>query len=82
MPYSGSDFYHPNQLNEEDRQGVNRWIRTSGRFDAVADFDKVTQDPKQPNRLLPEYDSGDHLHPSPAGFRRMSNEIPLKLLEP
>lgn len=82
LPYSGSDFYHPDQLNEEDRQTINQWIRTSGRFDAVADFDKVTRDPKQPNRLLPEYDSGDHLHPSPAGFRRMADEIPLRPLAP
>lgn len=82
LPYSDNGFYHPDPSNDEDREEINQWIRTPGHFDAVADFDKVTQDPKQPNRLLPEYDSGDHLHPSPAGFRRMSDEIPLKSLAP
>ena len=56
---------------------MNTWIRTPGNFDAVIDFDAVVRDPKQPDRLLPAYDCGDHLHPSPAGYRAMGEAIPL-----
>ena len=77
LPYTGSDYYHPGPLSEADRQAINQWIRTPGNFDAVIDFDKVTRDPAHPDRLLPAYDSGDHLHPSPAGYRAMAEAIPL-----
>ena len=79
LPYTGSDYYHPGPLSEADRQTINQWIRTSGNFDAVIDFDKVTRDPAHPDRMLPAYDSGDHLHPSPAGYRAMGEAIPLSL---
>jgi lysophospholipase L1-like esterase len=79
MPYVGSDYYKPTPANEADRLRVNAWIRASGHFDAVVDFDRVTADPKQPDHLLPAYDSGDHLHPSPAGYRAMAESIPLSL---
>jgi len=78
-PYTGSDYYHPGPLSEADRQAINQWIRTPGHFDAVIDFDKATRDPAHPDRLLPAYDSGDHLHPSPAGYRAMGEAIPLSL---
>lgn len=78
-PYVGSDYYHPGPQNEADRQAVNQWIRTPGHFDAVIDFDKVVSDPAQPGRLLPAYDCGDHLHPSPAGYQAMGDAIPLSL---
>lgn len=78
-PYTGSDYYHPPPSDELDRQAVNRWIRSPGNFDAVVDFDKVMRDPAHPDRLLPVYDSGDHLHPSPAGYRAMAAAIPLAL---
>jgi lysophospholipase L1-like esterase len=65
--------------NEPKRQAVNQWIRTSRVFDGVIDFDAVTRDPSQPNRLLPAYDSGDHLHPSDAGYRAMGEAIDLRL---
>lgn len=78
-PYTGSDYYHPDALNEADRQAVNEWIRTAGHFDAVVDFDAVLRDPRHPDRLLPLYDSGDHLHPSPNGYRAMGNAVPLTL---
>jgi lysophospholipase L1-like esterase len=78
-PYVGSGYYHPGPLSEADRQAVNQWIRTSGHFDAVIDFDKVTADPQHPDQLLPAYDSGDHLHPSPAGYKAMAESISLSL---
>jgi lysophospholipase L1-like esterase len=64
---------------EEKRQAVNRWIRTSGAYDAVIDFDKVLRDPVYPSRLRPEYDSGDHVHPNDLGYRAMANAIRLSL---
>jgi lysophospholipase L1-like esterase len=78
-PDGGSGFYHPGPLNEADRQAVNAWIRAAGHFDAVIDFDAAVRDPQHPDRLLPEFDCGDHLHPSPAGYRAMANAIPLNL---
>jgi lysophospholipase L1-like esterase len=81
-PYVGSDYYHPGPLSEADRQAVNQWILSAGNFDAVVDFDKVVADPQHPDRLLPTYDCGDHLHPSPAGYRAMGEAIPLSLFAP
>jgi lysophospholipase L1-like esterase len=78
-PDAGSGFYHPDPLNEADRQAVNAWIRGLGHFDAVIDFDAVLRDPQHLDRLLPAYDCGDHLHPSPAGYHAMANAIPLSL---
>jgi lysophospholipase L1-like esterase len=79
LPYTGSDYYHPGPASEADRQAINQWIRTLGHFDEVVDLDKVMRDPAHPDRLLPEYDSGDHLHPSPAGYNAMGSAIPLSL---
>lgn len=79
MPYSGSGYYHPGASNEADRQAVNQWIRTAGHFDDVVDFDKTMGDPSHPDHLLAAYDCGDHLHPSPAGYRVMGESIPLSL---
>ncbi|MGB8480418.1 MAG: SGNH/GDSL hydrolase family protein [Acidobacteriaceae bacterium] len=81
-PYAGSDYYHPTARDELDRNAVNDWIRALGHFDAVIDFDKVMRDPSHPDRLLPSYDSGDHLHPSPAGYRAMATAVPLSLFHP
>jgi lysophospholipase L1-like esterase len=78
-PYIGSDYYHPGPLSEADRQAVNEWIRSPGHFDAVIDFDIVVRDPRQPYRLRTNYDCGDHLHPSPAGYKAMGDSIPLAL---
>jgi lysophospholipase L1-like esterase len=78
-PYMGSDYYHPGPASEADRQAINQWIRTSGHFDAVLDFDQIMRDPSHPDHLLPSYDCGDHLHPSPAGYRAMADAIPLSL---
>jgi lysophospholipase L1-like esterase len=78
-PYTESDYYHPGAESEADRQAINQWIRTPGHFDAVVDFDKVVRDPAHPAQLLPAYDSGDHLHPSVAGYEAMGSAIPLSL---
>jgi len=79
LPFGGAVSYHPDAANEADRQAVNAWIRTPGHFDGVIDFDAATRDPANPDRLLPTYDSGDHLHPSPAGYRAMGKAIDLEL---
>jgi len=55
---------------EDNRQAVNAWIRTAGAFDGVIEFDVLTRDPANPTFFLPEYDSGDHLHPNDAATRR------------
>jgi lysophospholipase L1-like esterase len=70
-------FYNP--TNEAKRQAVNRWIRTSGEYDGVIDFDRVMGAPGDPLRLNPSYDSGDHLHPNDAGYAAMAAAIPLRL---
>jgi len=66
--------------NEAQRAAVNRWIRTSGEYDGVIDFDRAVRDPAQPLRILARYDSGDHLHPNDAGMQAMADAIPLRLL--
>jgi lysophospholipase L1-like esterase len=76
-PYAGSRAY--SDAGEAIRQAVNTWIRTSKAFDAVVDFDAVTRDPKQPNRLRPEADSPDDLHPGDPGYKMMADAIPLTL---
>lgn len=79
MPFGGSGYYHPDTANEQDRQAINAWIRTPGRFDAVIDFDRLTADPAHPNKLSPAFDSGDGLHPSLAGYKAMADAVPLDL---
>jgi lysophospholipase L1-like esterase len=64
--------------SEARRDSVNAWIRTSGTFDGVIDFDAVTRDPDHPTRFLPAYD-GDHLHPNDAGYQAMAASIDLGL---
>jgi lysophospholipase L1-like esterase len=81
-PYAGSDYYHPGPMSEADRQAVNAWIRATGHFDNVIDFDAVVRDPGHPDRLLPAYDCGDHLHPSPKGYKAMGQAVPLSLFNP
>ena len=79
-PFKGTIFagyYSP--AKEAKRQAVNQWIRSSGEFDAVIDFDLATQDPSDPARLLPAYDSGDHLHPNDIGYKAMADFVDLSL---
>lgn len=80
-PFVGSDYYHPSPATEQDRQALNQWIRSATVFDGVVDFDAALRDPAHPERLLPAFDSGDHLHPGPAGYQRMGEAVPLDLLQ-
>ena len=64
-------------VGEAARQKVNQWIKSSGAFDAVIDFDAVERDPDHPTRMLPAYDSGDHIHPNDAGNAAMANAFDL-----
>jgi lysophospholipase L1-like esterase len=76
-PYEGAEFY--NAQGDQMRQAFNTYVRTSGIFDGVVDFDRVMRDPAHPLRFLPAFDSGDHLHPNDAGYKAMADSIDLKL---
>ena len=78
-PFEGAAYF--TQEGEAKRQALNRWIRTSGMHDGVIDFDMVTRDPAAPTKLLPAYDSGDHLHPGDAGYKAMGDAIDLALFK-
>ncbi len=72
-PMEGLWLY--NEQTEAMRQAVNEWIRTSGKYDAVVDFNAATRDPQQPTQLHPAQDSGDHIHPNDAGNAAMVDAI-------
>ena len=76
-PFGGNSYYTP--AHETARQTVNNWIRTSGSFDAVIDFDAVVRDPVTLTNLLSAYNSGDGLHLNPAGYQAMAMAIDLTL---
>ncbi len=76
-PYRGAGYF--SEKGEAIREAVNDWIRTSGAFDGVIDFDKIVRDPGDPTRFNPAYDSGDHLHPGDAGYKAMADGIDLAL---
>jgi lysophospholipase L1-like esterase len=76
-PFDGAAYF--TAVGEEKRKAVNEWIRTSQAYDAVIDFDALLRDPSQPSKFLPAYDSGDHLHPSDAGYEAMGNAVDLTL---
>jgi len=78
LPYQGVGAW--TATGEAKRVAVNQWIRTSRAFDGVIDFDAALRDPARPARLAPQYDSGDHLHPGPAGHEAMGNAVDLALL--
>ena len=69
------------ESKEAIRQSVNNWIRTSGSFDAVIDFDAVLRDPDHPSRLLPRFASEDHLHPNDLGYQAMADAIDLAIFK-
>lgn len=76
---AGEDYYADEA--EAQRQAVNEFIRTTDVFDGVVDFDEALRDPDDSDSLLPKYDSGDHLHPSDAGYRAMAEAVDLSLFE-
>ena len=76
-PYEGAAYYSPE--GEAKRQALNEWIRTSGEYDGVIDFDKVTRDPNSPGKFAAFADSGDHLHPGDAGYKAMGEAVDLAL---
>ena len=69
------------ESKEAFRQSVNKWIRTSGAFDGVIDFDAVLRDPDHPSRLSPRFASQDHLHPNDVGYQAMADAIDLALFQ-
>jgi lysophospholipase L1-like esterase len=77
-PYRGFTRYY-SAKGEAIRIAVNQWIRSSGSFDGVIDFDAAVRDPLHPDTFLPAYDHGDHLHPNDAGYRAMGDYIDLRL---
>ena len=79
LPDKGNGYYSDSA--ESLRQTVNTWIRTSGAFDGVVDFDKALADPANPTTLNPSFDSGDHLHPNAAGMQALANAVDLTLLK-
>jgi lysophospholipase L1-like esterase len=76
-PYGGANYY--SDKGEKVREDVNNWIRTSGTFDGVIDFDQITHDPANPTRFNAANDSGDHLHPGDDGYKAMGGAIDLKM---
>ncbi len=85
LPFEGAlhdtpqhNYWTP--AKEKLRRAVNQWIRTSGTFDAVIDFDAALRDPAHPARLLPAYDAGDHLHPNDAGDKALAEAVDLEKL--
>jgi lysophospholipase L1-like esterase len=76
-PFDGNGYY--TDAHEAVRQAVNNWIRTSGKYDAVIDFDAAVRDPATPTKLRSPCNSGDGLHLSPAGYQAMANAIDLGL---
>jgi lysophospholipase L1-like esterase len=79
MPYAETPYFAASTASEADRQAINKWIRAPGHFDAVIDFDQAMRDPSRPDHILPAYDSGDHIHPSPKGNLAMSNAVPIQI---
>jgi len=81
-PFEGTTiraYFTPEK--EIQRKAVNEWIRTGKAFDGVIDFDKAVRDPEHPDRMLPAFDGGDHLHPGDAGYKAMGDAIDLRMFQ-
>jgi len=74
-PYGGAGYARDE--GEAIRSALNEWIRTSGTFDAVVDFEAATRDSADPRKFKTEFDPGDHLHPNNAGYEAMANAVDL-----
>lgn len=79
LPIEGWRTYAP--FREEMRNAFNDWIRSTDLIDGCVDFDRALCDPQNPSAFLPEYDSGDHLHPSAAGYKAMADAVLKEILE-
>lgn len=75
------DSFYDSEFSQSAWKKVNEWIRTSGRFDAVIDLASALADPAKPLNLLPEADTGDHLHPNETGHRKIAEAIDLSLFK-
>jgi lysophospholipase L1-like esterase len=84
IPFGGSNAVYGGNYGtaagEAQRQTLNHWIRTSATFDGGFNFDQAIRDPQDPTRILPQYDSGDHLHPNDAGLGAMANVVDIEEL--
>jgi lysophospholipase L1-like esterase len=76
-PYDGAHYY--SLLGEQMRRTVNDWIRSSGAFDGVIDFDAALRDPANPAQVNPALQRGDHLHPNDSGYAAMADAVDLRL---
>jgi lysophospholipase L1-like esterase len=76
-PFGGSSTF--TDRGEAIRVAVNDWIRTSGAFDAVVDFDAATRDRADARRFRAEADSPDLLHPGDGGYRLMADAVDLAI---
>ncbi|MEV6349830.1 SGNH/GDSL hydrolase family protein [Actinoplanes sp. NPDC051851] len=81
LPFKGDTLNFWSEENERKRGALNDWIRRSGEYDGVIDFDRAVRDPADPLRLAAAYDSGDHLHPNDTGMAAMAVAIPLELFK-
>ncbi|GGE49467.1 SGNH hydrolase [Pullulanibacillus camelliae] len=79
VPYGGAKLY--TDSGEKTREAVNHWIRTSGAFDGVIDFDKALRDPKDPKRYRPGYGWSDHFHPNDKGYQVMADAVNFSLFK-
>jgi len=80
LPYKGAVYFTPE--GEKMRRAVNEFIRTSGLFDGVIDFEKAAADPADPDRINPQLEPGDHLHPNDAGYAAMARAVSPTLFAP
>ncbi|MGP4011609.1 SGNH/GDSL hydrolase family protein [Streptomyces sp. 4N124] len=78
-PFKGWSEWDP--AAEAVRQEVNQFIRSGGVFDAVTDFDRILRSPYDPERILPFFDNGDHLHPNDKGMQAMADAVDLDSLD-
>jgi lysophospholipase L1-like esterase len=82
LPYEGTTIPgYWTQEGETIRQAFNEWMRTSKEYDGIVDFDAVMRDPEHPTKMLPRYDSGDHLHPSDTGYQAMAEAFDLAFVK-
>jgi len=79
LPYGGAMYF--SEKGEALRQAVNQWIRTSGAYDGVIDFDAKLRDPANPKEMNAAYFINDHLHPNDAGYKLMAEAVELSLLK-